>query len=370
MGRWRRCRANSLNGIVNGVNGTLRVAAPVSSSTIVAESRSSITRAEFVRELDELGICLRRTRHMHSVTTPWTRMSRVFREIALALTLATAIGIGAAASQPPSPGALKSEGRPTQATANNPQNNPQGNPPAAPPSIFKDGTTGEEHKPAPDWWMIGLTGLLVIVGGLQVWSVVNQNNIMDKQTALMDGQLSETMKAANAATESARVATTALNMTHRPLLVVRHVVVDGIGDDGHLGDRFTNGYVWITNTGPSVATLIRVHTEWLFAEHLPIENPVLETLDPHTAPRPLGPATSIKIHIPDRQVDPHEYITINNAVEGTGRAFEDRGGNLFLIGYLKYTDAIGLRRRYFCRRYDTELHYFVEVDHPSYSYED
>jgi len=133
--------------------------------------------------------------------------------------------------------------------------------------------------------------------------------------------------------------TTALNMTHRPELIVRHVVVEGISESGHLGPKLTDGYIVVTNVGVLPATLLWVHAEWLYAAALPIENPAFKSFDNSQAPVEMTPGYFAKLPIPDREIATEEYIYINNMVEGSG-CFGDSKGTLFLMGYVKYTDVI------------------------------
>jgi hypothetical protein len=180
---------------------------------------------------------------------------------------------------------------------------------------------------------------------------------------IYSGQLTQ-MRLATEAT------TRALNMTHRPELVVRQLVVDGISDSGHLGSMLTDGYLVVTNIGVLPATLLWVHTEWLYAATLPIENPAFKSFDHAQAPVDMPPGYFAKLPIPDRAISTEEYISINNMVATGSVCFGDSNGTLFLMGYVKYTDVIGPRRTYFCFAYNTELHYFTAVDHPGYSYQD
>jgi hypothetical protein len=212
------------------------------------------------------------------------------------------------------------------------------------------------RKDWADYSQLVFTLLLFAVAIWQIW--------------LLHQTVDATQTAAKAAKDSAETATAVLNMTHRPRLAIRHVVVQGIGHDGRVGNKLSNGYILVTNVGALRATLQYVYADWLYAETLPIENPALNAPDNSTEPVIMPTASFKRIPIPDREITTGEYIHINNMVEAGSANFQDEVGSLFLFGYLKFTDTIGLRRRYFCFRYNTDLHYFTAVKHPSYSYED
>src|SRR4051812_1009944 len=101
--------------------------------------------------------------------------------IAVFLSLGTGALVGVAMSQEPTPSSGKSEGRPPQPSPNGPQSEAQKNTSPATANaaaIAEHSQDGKQRESTPDWWMVTLTGLLVVVGGLQVWSVISQNNIM------------------------------------------------------------------------------------------------------------------------------------------------------------------------------------------------
>jgi len=205
--------------------------------------------------------------------------------------------------------------------------------------------------------MATFTLYLVIVGGLQLLATA--------------GAFAATWRAASAARISADTASALLSMTHRPLLIVRHVVVKGIDKDGELvGTGFTDGYVQVANIGVLPATLLYLHAEWWFGETLPIENPALIAVEDARPPIPMSPGSVRKVPIPNREISVPEFAAINHAVQGTTPSFGEEVGTIHLIGYARYSDEIGPRRTFFCFRYDTTLRRFEPVDHPSYNYED
>jgi hypothetical protein len=80
----------------------------------------------------------------------------------------------------------------------------------------------------------------------------------------------------------------------------------------------------------------------------------------------IAPSGFMKLPIPDRDIgtlDEHTQLWRSGS-----RAADSK--SLFLFGYIKYQDAISLRRRYFCYRYSADTNRFIRVRHPNYDYED
>lgn len=176
-------------------------------------------------------------------------------------------------------------------------------------------------------------------------------------------EVRQTKKAADAARD-------AVLFAHRPDLVLRHIVVNGI-DQGTIGD-LVDGYAWLTNTGALEVTLLGFHAEWLTTGKLPIENPLLKLDTTAITPVKLGPSHVTKQQLPDRQLNTlEEHIAFWGDEETVSKLKRNiRAKTLFLIGSFKWSDSIGLRRRYFCYRYSISQNRFVEEPHPNYSYED
>jgi hypothetical protein len=232
--------------------------------------------------------------------------------------------------------------------------------------------------------LTGIVGLLQLIGlGAQVLIARRQNKIIDGQTAILKEQETSmkdglriardsadaSTKAAEAAQASVNIANESLLLTHRSTLAIRHIVTEGLNEYGVVGETLS-GHAWITNIGPMPITLLRFYAEWLFTTHLPTENPVLRKIEGGVSPRTIGGAGMEKVPLPIRNISVQEHSALNNATVRGGRGYGDAEGELFLIGYVKYSDGIGLRRKFFCRQYDTSLRRFTEVDHPSYNYED
>lgn len=106
-------------------------------------------------------------------------------------------------SQRPTPSSGKGKGQPPKSqTAEHQQ--PTGQTASTTPALAPPPAHGRpdnraysgDRKPTPDWWMIGLTGGLLLVAGFQAWLFL-------RQLGIMDGSLSDTKKAADAAKEAA-----------------------------------------------------------------------------------------------------------------------------------------------------------------------
>ncbi|HLG54962.1 MAG TPA: hypothetical protein VI485_06500 [Vicinamibacterales bacterium] len=143
-------------------------------------------------------------------------------------------------------------------------------------------------------------------------------------------------------------------------------MVDGI-DRGAIGERLTNGFAYVTNVGVTPATLLKVHAQWLIVETLPLENPALTALDTSTAPVEMRPSSFVRIPLPDHAITTADHASLFPMSE---RGMADDLRRLFLIGYIKYSDSLGLRRRYYAYRFSPKRNRFVQVKQPNYNYED
>ncbi|MEP7307320.1 MAG: hypothetical protein ABJA98_17565 [Acidobacteriota bacterium] len=249
----------------------------------------------------------------------------------------------------------------------------------------------ERRQSTSERWTFVLAVATVCVGfmqvlmiGVQSWIADRQNKIMKTQSTIMTDQkaaaseqagymrdgLAATKIAADAAKAGADTATTALNIANRPRLVIRQVVTDGFSESGNIRSQLTNGYISVTNIGVFDATLEWFYTNWLFVQKLPMENLALSA-EGNPINALLHPAAFVALPLPNLTVSVSEFLSINNAVDGAAMGLTSQPeGSLFLVGYIKYRDSIALRRIHFAYRYDASLHYFVAVEHPSYSYED
>jgi len=153
---------------------------------------------------------------------------------------------------------------------------------------------------------------------------------------------------------------------HRPRLVIRHIVVSGISA-GTVPDRLQNGRAWIVNTGPMPAQFIGIHAQWLIRDSLPANNPAIAVELGPVVSENVDPGHVIQRDLPDRVMDG----VIEHARWWSDASDRSPDGyRIFLIGFIKYSDSIGIRRKYFAYRYSHRRSRFVSLKHPSYNYED
>lgn len=169
---------------------------------------------------------------------------------------------------------------------------------------------------------------------------------------------------------AAKAARQTLLVTNRPKLVVRPITVQGL-QDRMIGERLYGGEAWITNVGVLPVTLLKFWADWMFEEILPLINPAHSALDTVTAPSEILPGHFGKRQLKDFDVPTDVYLRINNDVEfaKSGLAFQQRYW-LYLFGYIKFRDEIGLRRTFFLYGYDVQTGQFIPIEHPSYNYEE
>lgn len=207
---------------------------------------------------------------------------------------------------------------------------------------------------------------LVITAALQWNTLKRQAKAMEDQLATVRSEVSATKDIADSTKKT-------LLFAHRPTMVLRHIVVKGI-DEGIIGDRLYDGYAWLTNVGPSRVNLLGFHAQWFVAKRLPLENPLLNVETTAITPVPFGPASVMKQALPDYLIatlDEHRNLWGDDTdEESLSRANKNTAKWLYLIGSFKYTDEIGMRRRYFCYRFSIRQNRFVEEPHPNYNYED
>jgi hypothetical protein len=171
-------------------------------------------REQFVRQLHELCVFLRRASHMTSNVRPTIFLSVPFVTIEVALALAIGFAVGVSASQPPTP----SRGNETrQAPTNGSQQNKQDSPieplgaHANPLIVRTNPSTSEARENQTDrldqkynrWANIGVGICTLAVLVIQGILFKRQNDIMQAQNTTMDGQLKATTTAAKAAEDSA-----------------------------------------------------------------------------------------------------------------------------------------------------------------------
>lgn len=220
---------------------------------------------------------------------------------------------------------------------------------------------GETSHPAPCWHCFPMTS--------NDWTLV-----VVTITALVIGwQAWETRRAAKAAMlglpltrDSLALTRRSLEIANRPSLLLWPLEVSGFDENGLISaKRLTDGELRITNTGSLDITIEFFHANWIVEAVLPTRNPALEADGTMENLIRVRPGAFHRHKLASVDVETYLYNALNNAVESS----VSNGPMLFLIGYIKYRDSIGLRRRYFAFRYDPKLHYFLTVDHPGYNYD-
>ena len=181
----------------------------------------------------------------------------------------------------------------------------------------------------------------------------------------LEDQTKAAKDAAIASKASADLAQQALLFSNRPNLHVRHIVVNGL--ESATAGALIHGDAYVTNVGVAQATLLRVHAQWLIVDALPIENPSLTALDHTTSPTEMRPSSFVKLSLPMLALKPEDLASLKAM---RLRSFADDRRRLLLVGYIKYSDNVGLRRRYYAYRYSPSRNRFVQVKHPNYNYED
>jgi hypothetical protein len=225
--------------------------------------------------------------------------------------------------------------------------------------------TGEqkhEYGSEADWAMVTWTKIATIIAFTLAVIAWIQFRKQTKQTIQALGHAKDAVteaRNANAATERAIV------IQNRPRAVVRHIVVKGI-DSGELG-KLREGYALVTNVGSLPITLTGFRAEWVSVKKLPIENPMLLKKTMLGEPINIDPIRFARLPLPDKDIDTldhHRQFWHDDKEKSVPKEL------LHLIGVLKYKDAIGGRRVYFCFLYDSRANRFRKVPHPNYNYSD
>jgi hypothetical protein len=209
-----------------------------------------------------------------------------------------------------------------------------------------------DEKPREDnEWLHPTTLANIALVCVAIWAGL----IAVRNLEAIERQVSASITAADAAKNSANAARDTFLSTHRPEVKIRAVVMSIPKFDTQV-----NEFIIATNIGATDATIVKLFTQWIVALRLPMENPMHSALDKTTKPMPLPAGGFIRLDLSQVGLSDDDVYNIANGFK-----------NLFLFGYLKYTDGRGiLRRTYFCRRYDRELRRFVQEENPDYNYTD
>lgn len=298
----------------------------------------------------------------------------------LLLLFAACVGVSAQ-SQPPTPGNANTN-RPAKKQTSNQTNQTQPVPSLSqqlPPINVSVNTTSVAEAPrteqshdgdgtTADWWMVGITLVATVLGAFGAYTAWQQ----------FKNQHSQTMEALRYAREGLDTARQDQILTHRPKLIVRNVVVDGLmagvgfvpNKSGEM--KLTNCRLWITNVGLTDAVVLRTEIQWFFGSRLPMENPInADVLNGGVTQNLTIKAGEIReINPPDYPFDFTGFQHINNAAEKIPMKQQK---HLWLIGYVRYQDSKGtfLRHTFFCRKYDAVRGFFkIDRRRADYSYVD
>jgi hypothetical protein len=188
-----------------------------------------------------------------------------------------------------------------------------------------------EDKAAAEWGLVILTGVLAVIGALQLF-VFGWQGIQLKRTVDLGRE--------------------EFLATHRPILQVRWVTVTAHALNTHNVDI----QFGIINVGTSNATILgsSVNAGFLLPDMWP--NPHEYPRNDLIEPRRFMPGAT------DQYVFPlNEDISLLNVYA------EGNGEELRFYGYIVYEDDLkNTRTTYFCRKYDRDLNRFTPVDDPDY----
>jgi hypothetical protein len=135
------------------------------------------------------------------------------------------------------------------------------------------------------------------------------------------------------------------------------------------------GTLLIVNTGETTAKIRRAYSEIIIGSDLPMNPKYLEKtgeeIDVQIASGNFG-----KLAFPTispREVETKEFLEIGNQVQVAqmGKVPQWKNGNIFVIGWVEYTDeASRVRRRGFCHRYNYLTGRFERHSDQDYEYDD
>jgi hypothetical protein len=209
---------------------------------------------------------------------------------------------------------------------------------------------------------LGVFTLVLGVVGVFQWRVLRHHaKACDGLLKTVSDGLVETGKAVDAARTSAAVARESTNLTHRPKLVVRSVVVPGVEKLTRRTPKSEpsddlSGQFCVTNVGAGRAILVESRgTIWVNVG-LPMERPDLPYRRDLSDRAPLESGTSLTIAF--------AYPPLRAELVD---AIVNRKINMYLVGVLTYRDVLGTTREtYFCRLFDYDRLRFFSVNDPDY----
>ena len=170
-----------------------------------------------------------------------------------------------------------------------------------------------------------------------------------------------------------RIAREAHCVMHRPKLRVRNVFVPDL--DALIGDgpksAMPSEYD-VVNVGRTKANLTACDSRIIITNNLGLHHLRLDILEKQVEKKiGIAGGETCRMKIPDPK--PLNKEVLARFTVPTGPDFPYPGNNLdaYVIGFLKYRDAIGLvRQTAFCRKFNRATERFDPVDDPDYEYED
>jgi hypothetical protein len=175
------------------------------------------------------------------------------------------------------------------------------------------------------------------------------------------------VQSATAAEISARVAHDTLLLTHRPELVVRHMVTTDCDFSRFTADTTLDklphsigGHFWVSNIGTGPCTVVGVDGGFMIHDFLPMKPPFFD---------------DVPVKNPNHRIEPgssRNFVLDPSPLPSQGAGIEQvslRQASIYFYAVIDYVDEAHLRRRTVAtRRYDLQSKRFVPFDDPDYSY--
>lgn len=228
-----------------------------------------------------------------------------------------------------------------------------------------------------DWLLALFTALLVVVAVLQWITMRGHAHELGVIAGQIRTALTETMKAATAARDSADTAQRTYIASHRPKLTIRFVML--INEIAEAGDMQMSGSFQVFNVGDSAAKIRASYSEVIFGDSLPPRSTSYsESMGELSGEIELLSGQSQTISFPTgepRRLEQDERMAIRrrladartNPITATNWPWN----NLFVVGWIKYVDESGKTRKTgFCRKYDFLTKRFAVCNDYDYEYED
>lgn len=226
-------------------------------------------REEFVREVAERGVFLRRTSHMSPM-------------IARVLALTIALSVTVAGSQPPAPAppVASQKQQPAGSSKAQPPDPNSGMSPAPPATsnltvspqsqtVAPKPSNQGNKEPSEDWRIVLFTATLTVVAILQWIAMLRQSKHMRDGLAQNERQIAINMLALKATTLAAEAATASATVAHDTLHTVERAHI-GFGQFSIERETFPQKFsIAIKNTGRTMAKRVECKIKLVALEELP-----------------------------------------------------------------------------------------------------